>query len=65
MGWIMGPPALVSRVAALRYDMGSSPYLGRIITGRVFSGSHPLQRRARAKEPIGVLHAVAIAVQLP
>ena len=38
MGWIMGPPALVSRVAALRYDMGTSPYLGRIIAEMIRNG---------------------------
>ncbi len=38
MGWIMGPPALVSRVAALRYDMGSSPYLGRVIAEMIRNG---------------------------
>lgn len=38
MGWIMGPPALVSRIAALRYDMGSSPYLGRIIAEMIRNG---------------------------
>jgi len=38
MGWVMGPPALISRVAALRYDMGSSPYLGRIIAEMIRNG---------------------------
>lgn len=38
MGWIMGPPALVSRVAALRYDMGSSPFLGRVIAEMMRNG---------------------------
>jgi 2-aminoadipate transaminase len=38
MGWIMGPPALVSRIAALRYDMGTSPYLGRIIAEMIRNG---------------------------
>jgi 2-aminoadipate transaminase len=38
MGWIMGPPALVSRIAALRYDMGSSPYLGRVIAEMIRNG---------------------------
>lgn len=38
MGWIMGPPALVSRIAALRYDMGSSPYLGRVIAEMMRNG---------------------------
>ena len=34
----MGPPALISRVAALRYDMGSSPYLGRVIAEMIRNG---------------------------
>lgn len=38
MGWVMGPPALISRVAALRYDMGTSPYLGRIIAEMIRNG---------------------------
>jgi DNA-binding transcriptional MocR family regulator len=38
MGWVMGPPALVSRIAALRYDMGSSPFLGRIIAEMIRNG---------------------------
>jgi len=38
MGWIMGPPALVSRIAALRYDMGSSPFLGRVIAEMIRNG---------------------------
>jgi 2-aminoadipate transaminase len=38
MGWIMGPPALISRVAALRYDMGSSPFLGRVIAEMMRNG---------------------------
>ena len=38
MGWIMGPPALVSRIAALRYDMGSSPFLGRVIAEMMRNG---------------------------
>lgn len=38
MGWIMGPPALISRVAALRYDMGSSPFLGRVIAEMMCNG---------------------------
>jgi len=38
MGWIMGPPALISRIAALRYDMGSSPYLGRVIAEMMSNG---------------------------
>jgi len=38
MGWITGPSALVSRVAALRYDMGSSPFLGRVIAEMIRNG---------------------------
>jgi 2-aminoadipate transaminase len=38
MGWVMGPPALISRIAALRYDMGSSPYLGRVIAEMIRNG---------------------------
>lgn len=38
MGWIQGPPALVSRIAALRYDMGTSPFLGRVIAEMIRNG---------------------------
>jgi 2-aminoadipate transaminase len=38
MGWVMGPPALISRISALRYDMGSSPYLGRVIAEMINNG---------------------------
>lgn len=38
MGWIMGPPALISRISALRYDMGSSPFLGRVIAEMMRNG---------------------------
>lgn len=38
MGWITGPSALISRIAALRYDMGSSPYLGRVIAEMIRNG---------------------------
>ena len=38
MGWIMGPAPLVSRISALRYDMGSSPYLGRVIAEMIRNG---------------------------
>ncbi|MGE0598344.1 MAG: PLP-dependent aminotransferase family protein [Dehalococcoidia bacterium] len=54
MGWIMGPPALVSRIAALRYDMGSSPFLGRVIAEMMRNGDldrHILNlRRTYAKK---------------
>lgn len=38
MGWCMGPPALINRMSAVRFDMGSSPYLGRIIAEMIRSG---------------------------
>ncbi|GMV85817.1 MAG: hypothetical protein AMXMBFR80_16720 [Dehalococcoidia bacterium] len=38
MGWITGAPALISRIAALRYDMGSSPFLGRVIAEMIRNG---------------------------
>ena len=38
MGWAMGPAAVISRIAAVRYDMGTSPFLGRIIAEAVRNG---------------------------
>jgi 2-aminoadipate transaminase len=38
MGWVMGPAALISRMAAVRYDMGTSPFQGRIIAELIRSG---------------------------
>ena len=38
MGWVMGPAAVVSRMAAVRYDMGSSPFLGRVIAETIRNG---------------------------
>jgi 2-aminoadipate transaminase len=38
MGWVMGPPALVSRMAAVRFDMGSSPFQGRVIAEMITNG---------------------------
>lgn len=38
MGWTMGPPALISRIAAVRFDMGSSPFQGRIIAEMIQNG---------------------------
>lgn len=38
MGWLTGPAPLVSRIAALRYDMGSSVFLGRVIAEMVRNG---------------------------
>ena len=38
LGWNLAPPALINRMAALRYDMGSSPYLGRIVAEMTRNG---------------------------
>jgi 2-aminoadipate transaminase len=38
MGWTMGPAALISRMAGVRYDMGTSPFMGRVITETIRSG---------------------------
>ncbi|MBN9493573.1 PLP-dependent aminotransferase family protein [bacterium] len=38
MGWTMGPPALISRMASVRYDMGTSPFQGRIIAEMIRNG---------------------------
>jgi 2-aminoadipate transaminase len=38
MGWTMASPAITSRMASVRYDMGSSPYLGRTIAQAIRSG---------------------------
>ncbi len=38
MGWSMGPPALMSRIAATRFDMGSSVFLGRVLAEAIRSG---------------------------
>lgn len=38
MGWAMGPAALISRMAAVRYDMGTSPFLGRVIAEMINNG---------------------------
>ncbi len=49
LGWNLGPPALISRMAALRYDMGSSPYLGRTIAELIRNGDldrHVMRLRA-------------------
>ncbi|MBH77240.1 MAG: hypothetical protein CL897_03305 [Dehalococcoidia bacterium] len=37
LGWNLAPPAFINRMAALRYDMGSSPYLGRIVAEMIRS----------------------------
>jgi 2-aminoadipate transaminase len=38
MGWVMGPASLISRVAAVRFDMGTSPFLGRVIAETIANG---------------------------
>ncbi len=38
MGWILAPEALVSRIAAVRYDMGTSPFQGRVIAEMINNG---------------------------
>ena len=38
LGWNLAPPAFITRMAALRYDMGSSPYLGRIVAEMIRNG---------------------------
>ena len=38
MGWVMGPTALVNRMSATRFDMGSSPFQGRIIAETIRNG---------------------------
>ncbi len=38
MGWSMGPAALISRMASVRYDMGTSPFLGRVIAETIRNG---------------------------
>jgi 2-aminoadipate transaminase len=38
MGWVMGPPALISRMAAVRFDMGTSPFQGRVIAETIRNG---------------------------
>jgi 2-aminoadipate transaminase len=38
MGWTLAAPAVTSRMASVRYDMGSSPYLGRTIARAIRTG---------------------------
>ena len=38
LGWNLAPPALIARMGALRYDMGSSPYLGRTVAEMIRNG---------------------------
>jgi 2-aminoadipate transaminase len=38
MGWTMGPAPIISRMATVRYDMGTSPFLGRVIAETIRNG---------------------------
>ena len=38
MGWAMGPAPLISRMASVRFDMGSSPFQGRVIAEMISNG---------------------------
>src|SRR6185437_11561078 len=38
MGWAMGPASLISRMASVRFDMGSSVFLGRVIAEPIRNG---------------------------
>lgn len=38
MGWILSTPVLAARIAAVRYDMGSSPFQGRVIAEMIRNG---------------------------
>lgn len=38
LGWTLGPASLIARMAAVRYDMGTSPFLGRVVAEMVRSG---------------------------
>ncbi len=38
LGWTMGPAALTSRMASVRFDMGSSSFLGRVVGQAIRSG---------------------------
>ncbi|MBI2765156.1 MAG: PLP-dependent aminotransferase family protein [Chloroflexi bacterium] len=38
MGWSMGPASLISRMSAVRFDMGSSSFLGRMIGEAIRNG---------------------------
>ncbi|MBI5947630.1 MAG: PLP-dependent aminotransferase family protein [Chloroflexi bacterium] len=38
MGWTMGPASLTSRMSAVRFDMGSSAFLGRVIAETIRNG---------------------------
>jgi len=55
MGWSMGPSALISRMAAVRFDMGSSSFLGRVIGQAIRSGEmdqHVVQLRSIYKRKL-------------
>ena len=38
MGWVMGPELLISRMSAVRFDMGTSPFMGRVIAETMSNG---------------------------
>jgi 2-aminoadipate transaminase len=38
MGWSMGPAALTSRLASVRFDMGTSPFQARVIARAIRTG---------------------------
>jgi 2-aminoadipate transaminase len=38
MGWTMGPAPIISRMASVRYDMGTSPFQGRVIAEMIRNG---------------------------
>lgn len=38
LGWTLGPASFVARMAAIRYDMGTSPFLGRVVAEMIRSG---------------------------
>jgi 2-aminoadipate transaminase len=75
MGWTMAPPALISRMAAVRYDMGSSPYQGHIIADLISSGDldrHVVRLRevyrkklARTEDAIGRYCGAHTSYQVP
>lgn len=38
LGWTMGPAPLISRMASVRYDMGTSPFAGRVVAELIRNG---------------------------
>ncbi len=38
LGWTLGPASLISRMASVRYDMGTSPFLGRVVAETIRNG---------------------------